>query len=167
VPTATYEKIASTTLGSANATITFSSIPATYTDLRLVVTGTSNFTHTTGMQFNGDTGTNYSETRLEGDGATATSAGNTGVSYLRFYGFTTTPTMFTVDLFSYAGSTNKTSLGITSADLNGSGNVRRYAQLWRSTSAINSISFGPGVSGASGTTYSIGTTATLYGILKA
>jgi hypothetical protein len=157
--------IATTTLSSANATITFSSIPATYTDLRLVVTGTSNFTHTTGMQFNGDTGTNYSETRLEGDGATATSGRNTSISYLRFYGFTTTPTMFTVDFFSYSGSTNKTSLATTSADLNGSGNVRQYVQLWRSTSAINSISFGPGVSGASGTTYSAGTTATLYGIL--
>jgi hypothetical protein len=163
----TYDKIATTTLGSTAATITFSSISSAYTDLRLVVVGTSNFTHTTGMQFNGDTGTNYSETRLEGDGATATSGSNTSISYLRFYGFTTTPTMFTVDFFSYAGSTYKTSLATTSADLNGSGNVRQYAQLWRSTSAINSISFGPGVSGASGTTYAIGTTATLYGILKA
>ena len=163
----TYDKIATTTLGSANATITFSSIPATYTDLRLVVTGTSNFTHTTGMQFNGDTASNYSETRLEGDGATATSGRGTSLSFLRFFGFTTTPTMFTVDLFSYAGSTYKTSLATTSADLNGSGNVRQYVQLWRSTSAINSISFGPGVSGASGTTYSAGTSATLYGILKA
>ena len=163
----TYEKIATTTLGSANATITFSSIPATYTDLRLVVVGTANFSHTSGMQFNGDTGSNYSETRLEGNGATATSGSNTNLTYLRFYGFATTPNMFTVDLFSYAGSTNKTSLATTSADLNGSGNVRQYVQLWRDTSAINSISFGPGVSGASGTTYSAGTSATLYGILKA
>jgi hypothetical protein len=34
---ATYEPIATTTLGTAAAFITFSSIPATYTDLRLVI----------------------------------------------------------------------------------------------------------------------------------
>jgi hypothetical protein len=54
----TYEAIATQTLGSAAASVTFSSIPGTYTDLVLVVamehvtTGTENIV----MQFNGDTG---------------------------------------------------------------------------------------------------------------
>ena len=38
---ATYEPIATTTLGSAATNITFSSIPATYTDLRLVLVARS------------------------------------------------------------------------------------------------------------------------------
>jgi hypothetical protein len=165
---ATYEKIATTTLGSASANIEFTSISSAYTDLRLVLTGTTNFNCTLGIQYNNDTGSNYSETRLEGDGATATSGRNTSITYLRWYSFNaTTPTFHTLDIFSYAGSTNKTALATSSTDLNGSGNVRTYVNLWRSTSAISSIKFGPGVSGAAGTTFNTGTTATLYGILKA
>lgn len=165
---ATYEPIATTTLGSSSLNIEFTSIPATYTDLRIVLTGTTTFNCTLGIQFNNDTGSNYSETRLEGDGSTASSGRNTNLTYLRWYSFNaTTPTFHTIDIFSYAGSTNKTSLATSSTDLNGSGNVRRYAQLWRSTSAITSIKFGPGVSGASGTNFLTGTTATLFGIKAA
>jgi hypothetical protein len=61
--TATYEKIATTTLGSTTATVTFSSISGAYTDLVLVerlvksITGGS-----LQVRFNSDTGTNYSAT---------------------------------------------------------------------------------------------------------
>ena len=59
----TYEPIATTTLGSAASSITFSSIPATYTDLRLVLVHTpSASTGNAQMQFNSDTATNYSYT---------------------------------------------------------------------------------------------------------
>ena len=163
---ATYEPIATTTLGS-NANITFSSIPGTYTDLRLVV---ANVTATAAvnfcLQFNGDTATNYSYTQIRGNGTAASSIRGTSVARIILDApdnlSTSVPTMFTADLFSYAGATNKTILGTGSLDYNGSGTVNRTVGLWRNTSAITSISIF-----ADAANLKIGTTATLYGILKA
>ena len=58
--TATYKKIATTTLGSAQADITFSTIPATYTDLVIVytlkaATGSSDIY----LRFNGSSASDY------------------------------------------------------------------------------------------------------------
>ena len=162
---ATYEPIATTTLGSAASTITFSSIPATYTDLRLVLTTTTSSADTVYLQFNGVSTTTYSGTYLYGDGATASSARRTSVTGM-YAGFgittsTTIPSMWTWDVFSYAGSTNKTTLNTVSNDFNGSGAVTRSVALWRSTAAITSVS------AIVGANFNTGTTATLYGIKKA
>jgi hypothetical protein len=160
----TYEPIATQTLGAPAATITFSSIPATYTDLRFIVTCTTSGSGRIRAQYNGDTATNYSATLLSGTGSTANSSRVTTANHIWLTGGTDTtiPTLGTLDLFSYAGSTYKTSIGTESKDLNGSGVVGRYVQLWQSTSAINSITLFL-FSG----NYSIGTTATLYGIKNA
>jgi len=162
----TYEPIATTTLGSAATTITFSSIPATFTDLRLVwtvrATSSSNFPLVT---FNNDTGTNYSWTRLYGDGTSAASQRNTSRAGIGILWLTEvssaadTFNLLTLDVFSYAGSTYKTSLTTASADKNGSGTVERAVALWQSTSAINRLDLT-----ASSSTFTAGTTATLYGI---
>jgi hypothetical protein len=70
----TYEPIATTTLGSAAADVTFTSISGTYTDLVLVaVTQIGSSGDYLGVQFNSDTGTNYSRTRLSGNGTSASS----------------------------------------------------------------------------------------------
>jgi hypothetical protein len=161
----TYEKIATTTLGSAAASITFSSIAATYTDLRLVLVGTSSAGGGVRLQFNSDTATNYSNTQLYGFPASAYSGRETNKTYcdLSVFGFETTiPCFISTDIFSYAGSTYKTLLAEYSGDQNGSGGVARVVNLWRSTSAITSMQ----LSLSSGN-YNTGTTATLYGILKA
>ena len=162
---ATYEQIATTTLSSATASITFNSIGSTYTDLRLVVVSQS----TSGgannrVVINSDTGSNYSRTILRGDGTSATSVRGTNESVWVFGASGTSPnwTMFTLDLFSYAGSTNKTALAQIARDANGSGNVERTVALWRNTAAINSIKIE-----VSGDTYATGTTATLFGIKAA
>ena len=157
----TYEKIATTTLGSTATSITLGSIPATYTDLRLVIVASA----TSGdvqLQLNSDTGSNYSRTYLYGTGASAGSfsGANTSFVYLTGAGLSTTPKLYTVDLFSYAGSTYKTFLYEGNEDANGSGQVLRGVALWRSTSAITSIYL-------YGATFAIGTTATLYGIKAA
>jgi hypothetical protein len=162
----TYEKIATTTLGSTSATITFSSIPATYTDLRLVFTGTTATSTNFTLRYNNDSASNYSWTWLGGTGSAAQSGRFTSAT--EYYGnvtLETTPQLYEVDIFSYAGSTFKTALIGESADKNGSGQLSRSAFLWRSTSAINRIDI-TALYGATNT-YAIGTTATLYGILKA
>lgn len=158
----TYSPIATTTLSSAASTITFSSIPNTYTDLRLTIVATSSASNIY-INFNSDTGSNYSVTRIDGDGSAASSVAQSNLSEARLYGLnSSTPTFYTMDIFSYAGSTNKTFLAESNGDLNGSGFVRRYVELWRNTAAINTI-----LLTASGGTFSTNTTATLYGIKSA
>ena len=163
----TYEPIATTTLGSAASSITFSSIPSTFTDLRLVLTATTAGSGAIYGQFNGDTGSNYSSTSLEGRGSTANSQQISNRTKFELEGYwfastSTTPFMQTLDIFSYAGSTYKTVLTTASNDMNGSGEVLRTVALWRSTSAINSITITAG-----SPNFNSGTTATLYGIKAA
>lgn len=166
---ATYEPIATTTLGSAASSITFSSIASSWTDLRVVcVYTTANFGIYTTLRFNSDSGGNYSDTYIIGDGSSATSARDSGGA--TFIGFGAYPNgissgqfnFVTADIFSYAGSTNKTSLLTSSLDKNGSGDVQRMVGLWRNTSAITSLTIA-----TNGGTMSAGTTATLYGIKNA
>jgi hypothetical protein len=162
---ATYEPIATTTLGS-NATITFSSIPSGYTDLRLVVVGTTTNNIAGQVRVNGDTGTNYSGTYIQGTGTVVQSSKYSSGSRIWLNPdngtSTTVPTMHTLDIFSYSGSTNKSCLTTSSDDRNGSGYVVAQVALWRSTSTITSITIE-----TNGGTFATGTTATLYGILKA
>ena len=156
--------IATTTLSSAASFITFSSIAATYTDLRLVFVGTSAASGSIVVQFNSDTGFNYSRTYLAGDGSSASSgrASNDEMQLTLYNNLSSTiPSMRTMDIFSYAGSTYKTVLTTESSDYNGSGSTVRAVQMWRNTAAITSIKLT--TNGAA--TYAIGTTATLYGIL--
>ena len=158
----TYEKIATTTLGSAASAITFSSIAASWTDIRVVLTCTGTTTIYPDATLNNDTSALYSWTLLMGDGSTASSTrgtGNNSVS-LTYNGISTTPALYTLDIFSYAGSTFKTILTTESADKNGSGDVLRSVNLYRSTSAITRIDL-------RASNFATGTTATLYGILKA
>jgi len=164
----TYDKIATTTLSSAASSITFSSIAASWTDLRLILVGTTVVTgENVIMQFNSDTATNYSFTRLDGSGTAASSGRNANTSFLIWTqaGGTsnTIPTFFTADIFSYAGSTYKTSLLTSSEDKNGSGEIERYVGLWRNTSAITRLD----LTTNGGSNFATGTTATLYGIKAA
>lgn len=164
----TYEPIATTTLSSAASSITFSSIPSTYTDLRLILTGTSSGNADPELTFNGDnspSGTNYSRTTLGGNGTAADSVRDTSIPYIvnRLTYFTSTTVSYqTFDIFSYAGSTYKTVLLDGSADRNGSGGVGKAVGLWRNTAAITSLRLN-----FASQTFSAGTTATLYGIKAA
>jgi hypothetical protein len=162
----TYEPIATTTLGSAAASISFTSIPATYTDLRLVFVGTPTSSSWVGLRINSDSGSNYSETRLLGDGSSAQSSRSPDTYiFIAPVGLSTTlPSLIAVDLFSYAGSTNKTLLSNFNADANGSGFVGRLVGLWRSTSAINRLDLSTLFPSGN---FATGTTVTLYGIKNA
>ena len=163
---ATYEPIATTTLGGAAATITFSSISSAYTDLRIVLVGTTTASVVPALRLNSDTASNYSNTSLFGDGSSASSGRNTSSTEMFMTDNTSTsttiPIMIDINIFNYAGSTNKTILSANSSDKNGSGVVERVVGLWRNTAAITSVELR-----ARSSTWASGTTATLYGILKA
>ena len=162
----TYEPIATTTLGAAAATITFSSIPTTYTDLSIIMTATGSSESLGQLRFNGDTASNYSSTYLYGNGTSALSSRRTsraGIDFFEGSVSTTIPSLAIINIFSYTStSVNKTCLITGSLDRNGSGEVENIVGLYRSTAAITSITLrGNGMNWASGTT------ATLYGIKNA
>jgi hypothetical protein len=159
---ATYDPIATTTLGTAANSITLSSIPSTYTDLVVVFVGANAAFDDFILTFNSDTSTNYSTTQLIGDGTTPISIRSTNSPRIQLgAGSTNRINSAIINVMNYANtSIYKTSLidYINTNDF-----MRRTVGLWRSTSAINSITIQRSGSG----NMNVGTTMTLYGILKA
>lgn len=139
--------IASTTLGTDTATVTFSSIPATYDDLVVIMYARAvTADQTLNCRFNSDTNSNYSTTgmRTTGSVANTSSATNATFAYVAFdigvLNGTDKFSALTLNVFNYANTSyNKTYLTRHSADNAGTGGVEFNAGLWRSTSAINSI----------------------------
>lgn len=164
----TYEPIATTTLaGNTTTKIDFSSIAQSWTDLRLVITGTTASDALSYIRLNDDSRTIYSITWLIGNGSAAASSSTTNVQQWATNNYAygnAKPGFVSLDLFSYSsGSVNKTALMTLSADQNGTGAVEAAVCLFRSTSGISSISLF--TSGS--TAFNAGTTATLYGIKAA
>jgi hypothetical protein len=157
----TYTPIATTTLGSAASSVTFSSISGAYTDLILVIAGTMSGTgDATSVQVNSDTGSNYSSTRLFADGTTVYSDRLTSQTKSALGLMMPAQSVFTVHFMNYSNtSTNKTFLGRSSA---ASGYVETAVGLWRSTAAITSVT-----ATTAGQTYQTGSTFTLYGVKSA
>jgi hypothetical protein len=163
---ATYVRIASTTLGSAASTITFNGIPSSYTDLRWVLTGNVSSIIDIIARFNADTSSLYSITRMFGNGSSGLSSRTSNVDSIRISignpNDTGKPFFIAGDVFSYAGSTFKNMLSEFSGDESGTGTTGRIVGMYRSTSSITSLSLI-----GSGDTFTVGTTATLYGIKNA
>ncbi len=169
----TYTPIASAMLSTAANTVTFSGIPSTYTDLMAVVTftETGTATNTNGyFVFNTDTAgsnTNYSYTRLEGNGVAASSArqANLGAMYWGYDTAGSVLTTTTIHIMNYANtSTNKTLL-MRQSNANSYGTFSQ-AGLWRNTTAINAITFygSDQVGVPTIDPFSVGSTFALYGI---
>jgi hypothetical protein len=164
----TYTQIASTTLGSASASVTFSSIPSTYTDLVLVgsISGVSATIDAWVRVGNGsvDTATNYSWTVLSGNGTTAASgrgANQTKVYWDFLSSITNVPQFAIMNFMNFSNTTTNKNFSIRGTSASQETNVT--FGLWRSTSAINTIQIGLD----STATYSAGTTFSLYGITAA
>lgn len=161
---ATYEPISTQTLGTAVSTVTLSSIPATYTDLILVI---GYGVHSTGgelvnMRFNGDTATNYSNTRMANGGGGFGSFRDSNQSYINIGVIYTTadPLTLIVNIPNYINSTTNKTVLCTS---NTTQNVTATTGLWRATpQAITSIGLL-----LSGGNFGVGSTFTLYGIKAA
>lgn len=162
----TYEPIATTTLGTATTTVTFSSIPSTYTDIRLVCVATiTSLTTDARIRFNNDSGTNYYFNSMAGDGSTAYAGSDvtqTGM-YLNKNTINQVPHFYTCDIFSYSGSTYKTTLQTMSENDGATGPTGLQSGVWKSTAAINRVD----VVTTTARTFAVGSTFTLYGIKAA
>jgi len=164
----TYQAIATVEVGSGGAAdITFSSIPATYTDLVLLLSIRTDRSGTAGdnlsLSYNGST-SSQSDVRLYADGSGAYSYTDTAL----YAGFATgggaTASTFgntMVYIPNYAGSNNKSSSSDGVAENNASGTAMNLgAELWSNTAAITSIK----ISSRYSATLQQYSTATLYGI---
>jgi hypothetical protein len=161
---ATYEPIATTTLGANTSSVTFSNIPQTYTDLVLITNTLSTGTGNDGrLQFNGDSSSIYSSTQLFSNGSTVTSNNNTNQTSLRLLNdyHLSLRSIGIVNIMNYSNSSMwKTCISrFGTSDYS----VGTFVGTWRSNSAITSVTalvFG-GDSFVSGSIFS------LYGIKAA
>lgn len=161
----TYTPIQSIELTSATSFVSFSNIPQTYEDLVLIVSDViHSFAGTTTvrdgfLQFNGDTGSNYSDTIILGNGSSPSSVRASNQSALRAYypmASAANAGMIVANIQNYSNSTkNKTVLYKCSVT---TGNTSAMVGLWRNTSPINSLQINLSY------TLSAGTKIDLYGI---
>ena len=158
----TYEPIATTTLGSAQANIVFSSIPSSYTDLILVGIGTISTISYFDIQVgNGseDTGTNYSFTRLLGFDSTPYTDRYTNATQWQPNLGSAQIGNIVMQIQNYSNTTTFKSM----LSRDGSTGTGTLVGLWRSTAAINYIK----IKGGAGNNINSGTTFTIYGIKSA
>ena len=159
----TYTPLATQTLGSATASITFSSISGAYTDLVIIFNGgITSGPDDMRLEFNANT-TNYSATLLRGDGSAVISAratGETAIPWTTYLGTGGAGSVAIINVQNYSNTTTyKTVLsrGNVAASY-----VSATVGLWRNTAAITSCKL---IAGSS--TFLSGSTFTLYGIAAA
>lgn len=165
----TYSLISSNILSSSAASVTFSAIPSTYTDLVLRVSARGSFANISNIinfRVNASATSDYSRTLLLGDGSAAASARSSNVA--QFQGLVTPAASSTSNVFSsaelylpnYAGSANKVMSSISAAE-NNNANADLYATagLRSNTAAVTEINlalnFGDFVAGSSFYLYGI------------
>lgn len=165
---ATYTPISATTLGSASNSVTFTSIPSTYTDLILVTTGknSNSFDAIDIRVGNGsiDSGANYGITAMNGNGSAGQTFADSNATSMTNMGITSSATLQT-SIFHFMDYSNTT----TYKTVLGRSNVTDFrvaviAGLWRSTSAINQIQLRCDNASYN---FTAGSTFTLYGIAAA
>jgi hypothetical protein len=158
--------LANITLGSAASTVTFSSIPATYRDLRLVVAKTLTAQANSYIRFNGDSGSNYTVVGVGFNWQPAAGSFTDGptTSISDHWGYASTPQGSTtyMDILDYSATDkHKTALvrfnGMTT---DGNWGMDQAAARWASTTAITSIT----MSLSSGQ-YAAGSTFSLFGVI--
>jgi hypothetical protein len=153
---ASYESIATTTVGAGGASsITFSSIPQTYTHLQIRGFAMFDFASDPGggggaiIRFNSDAGSNYTRHQFYGDGVGPSSYGQastTNALMERFPYRLTNNSIYGAaicDILDYSNTNKyKTIRNLGGYDLNGSGEINLNSSVWMSTSAITSIVIG-------------------------
>ena len=148
-----YFQIATTTVGSGgSATVTFSSIPATYTHLQIRAISKdsrSNSNSAFDIRLNGDSSSNYSAHNLEADGGSVFAGGSINTSSIGIGNSSggTNANIFgtqIIDILDYANTNKyKTVKTLGGHDQNGSGFIGLYSGSWRNTAAVTSITILP------------------------
>jgi len=143
-----FDSISTTTIsGSGVTSITFSSIPQTYSHLQIrywTIAATANNSYPR-LRFNGDTASNYNSDRLVSDGTSVTTYSGTTTSQIESSGFTWTagdvdPEVGIIDIADYANANKyKVAISYGGADQNAGGGVWLASGVWRNTAAITSI----------------------------
>ena len=144
---ASYESIATVTVGSTSvASISFTSIPATYTHLQirgLVLTASAGASPR--IEFNSDSGTNYSNHLLYGTGSSAGAGANVSNSGMYIGGSNTgtsssIPFVFVTDILDYKNTNKNTTIKTLSGlDANGNGEISLFSGAWYNTAVVSSI----------------------------
>jgi len=159
MPTPTYTPLATVTLGSSAASVSFASIPASYRDLILVFRGTlgSGTSSELELRINGDTGSNYSRVVAFGDGSSTGSFADTHTSFRFAFGNNTHPFTNIVQFMDYSATDkHKTMLN---RDSQANRTSAMSAARWANTAAMTSLLV------YSAQNLAAGTTLNLYGVI--
>jgi hypothetical protein len=160
MPTPTYRALANITLGSSASSVTFSSIPATYRDLILVVNGEFTTNAQTGVRFNSDSAANYPQVMMRTIDSTAESGVDTGTSLYSSWSASSSANRFTMvfQVLDYSATDkHKTALWRNGyIDVAARTRVEAFAGRWASTSAVTSLNVFTSTNGfASGFTFNL------------
>ena len=167
----TLQLIETKTVGTATNTLQFTSIPQTYTDLYITLSVRTSIADNIGyttLRVNNNT-SNWTTRHLQGNGSAAASSSSSSAPDFFGSGGNTTADTFgngSVYIPNYTGSANK-SLSIDFVSENNASGAfsamqRIVAALWSNSAAITSFEVvADGV-----TNLSVGTTVSIYGILK-
>ena len=145
-----YESISTVTTTSAVSSITFSSIPSTFTHLQVRIFSLMESGDNFKMTINNDTASNYSWHQITGDGSSAGAAAGTSTTFM-YVGNNNTGSavignVSIIDILDYADTNKyKTVRALHGSDANGSGLIALRSGNWRSTSAITRIDLTPSV----------------------
>jgi hypothetical protein len=171
-----FDSIATATVSGSSNTITFSSIPGTYKHLQLRIlargtaTGGSADPLILFVRANSDTGTNYANHRLVGNGATVAVGGSASQTRM-------TPAVYAdsgypanvygaiiLDILDYSSTTKNKTLRTISGVENNSGTASSQlnlrSDLWISTAAITTLT----IENNGGDNFNSNSTFSLYGI---
>jgi hypothetical protein len=162
MPTATYTPLATVTLGTATSTVTFSSIPATYRDLVMVINGSVASATEFYYRFNADTGSNYSVVTAQGFGSPTSGSFTTTrlVPWAPNNLVANQPFVLTTSFMDYSATDkHKTSLHRIGGQAGGEPWVAMTAARWANTAAVNTILV------EAGANFNIGATFSLYGVI--
>ena len=159
-----YESIATATATGGETSLTFSSIPSTYTHLQIRAVIICASGNTPIVRFNSDSGTNYSRHQIYEDGSSTVGSAGLANTASPVFGFgqvgtvATYPNVVIFDLLDYANTSKyKTFKLLSGSESSTAGSTEIWSGNWRSTSAVSTIAI-------SNLTFLAGSKIALYGI---